>query len=112
VSLALWPGISRSGGARAKLALPQAARRVRIQIGVEPEDEYQSFRVELRDAGGQPIWTQDSLSARRVRAGRAVILNLPASALKAGAYELVLRGVTREGTTEDIGYHYFDVLKK
>ena len=112
VSLALWPGISRSGGARPKLALPQAARRVRIQIGVEPEDEYQSFRAELRAPGGQPIWAQDSLSARRVRAGRAVILNLPASVLKAGEYELVLKGVTGQGTTEDIGYHYFDVLKK
>jgi hypothetical protein len=112
VSLALWPGISRSGSTRPKLVLPQAARIVRIQIGVEPEDEYQSFRVELRAPGGQPIWTQDSLSARRVRAGRAVILKLPASILKAGEYELVLKGVTGEGTTEDIGYHYFDVLKK
>ncbi|HKG23458.1 MAG TPA: hypothetical protein VKC34_16280 [Blastocatellia bacterium] len=112
VSLALWPGISRSGGARPKLVLPQAARRVRIQIGVEPEDEYQSFRAELRAPGGQPIWTRGSLSARRVRAGRAVILNLPASILKAGEYELVLKGVTGEKTTEDVGYHYFDVLKK
>jgi hypothetical protein len=112
VSLALWPGITRSGGARPKLALPQAARRVRIQIGVEPEDEYQSFRVELRAPGGQPIWAEDSLSARRVRAGRAVILNLPASLFKPGEYELVLKGVTGKGATEEIGYHYFDVLKK
>lgn len=112
VSLALLPGISRSEGARPKLVLPQQARRVRVQVGVEPEDEYQSFRVELRAPGGQPIWSQDSLSARRVRAGRAIILNLPASILKAGAHELVLKGVTGEGTTEVIGYHYFDVLKK
>lgn len=112
VSLALWPGISRSGGARPKLALPQAARRVRIQIGVEPEDEYQSFRAELRAPGGQPIWAQDRLSARRVRAGRAVVLNLPASVFKAGEYELVLQGVTGKGTTEEVAYYYFDVLKK
>lgn len=85
---------------------------MRIQIGVEPEAEYQSFRAELRAPGGQPIWTQDNLSALRVRAGRAVILNLPASILKAGEYELVLKGVTGNGTTEDVGYHYFDVLKK
>ena len=112
VSLALWPGVSRSGSARPKLTLPQAARRVRIQIGVDPEDEYQSFRAELRAPGGQSIWTEDGLSARRVRAGRAVTLNLPASVFKAGEYELVLKGVTEKGTTEEIGYHYFDVLKK
>jgi hypothetical protein len=112
VSLALWPGISRSDGARPKLILPQASRRVRIQIGVEPGDEYSSFRAELRAPGGQPIWTQHSLSARRVRAGRAVVLNLPASILKAGEHELVLKGVTGEGKTEEVGYHYFDVVKK
>lgn len=112
VSLALWPGISRSGGARPKLVLPQAARRVRIQIGVEPEDEYQSFSAELRAPGGQPVWAQGGLSARRVRAGRAVTLNLPASILIAGEYELALKGVTGQGKTEEIGYHYFDVLKK
>ncbi len=112
VSLALWPGISRSGGARPKLVLPQDARRVRIQIGVEPEDEYQSFSAELRALGGQPVWAQGGLSARPVRAGRAVTLNLPASILKAGEYELVLKGVTGQGKTEEIGYHYFDVLKK
>ena len=39
VSLALWPGISRGDGTRAKLVIPQAAQRVRLQIGVEPEDE-------------------------------------------------------------------------
>jgi hypothetical protein len=112
VSLLLWPGISRGGGARSKLVIPQAAQRVRIQIGVEPEEQYRSFQVELRAPGGQPIWTQNHLSARPVRGGRAVILNLPASILKAGGYELALMGVTAEGTTEEVGYYYIDVLKR
>ena len=112
VSLALWPGISRSSGTRPKLVLPKYARTVRIQIGVEPEDEYKNFRVELNAPGGQPVWTQDNLSARTRRAGRAVILNMPASIFRAGDYELVLKGVTGKGATEDVGYHYFNVLKK
>jgi hypothetical protein len=112
VSLALWPGISRGGGTRAKLVIPQAAQRVRVRIGVEPEDKYQSFRVEFRAPGGQPVWTQENLSVRRIRGGRAVILNLPASLLRAGEYELALKGVTGEGTTEDVGYYYIDVLKR
>ena len=68
--------------------------------------------MELRAPGGQPVWTQANLSARRVRGGRAVTLNLPASTLRAGEYELALKGVTGEGTTEDVGYYYIDVLKK
>jgi len=39
-------------------------------------------------------------------------LNLPASILSAGEYELALKGVTGDGRTEDVGYYYFDVLKK
>lgn len=112
VSLLLWPGISRGGGTRSKLVIPQAAQSVRVQIGVEPEDQYRSFRVELRAPGGRPIWTQDHLSARRVRGGRAVILNLPANILRAGGYELALKGVTDERANEDIGYYYIDVLKR
>jgi|SRR6185369_3500998 len=112
VSLALWPGISRGGNARSKLVIPQATQRVRVQIGVEPEDEYRSFRVELHAPGGQPIWTQANLTARRVRGGRAVMLSLPAGIFKAGEYELALKGVTAEGTAEDVGYYYVDVLKK
>jgi hypothetical protein len=112
VSLALAPGISRSGGARPKLVVPQTARRVRLQIGIEPEDEYKSFRVELRAQGGREVWTAANLSARRVRAGRAVILNLPASVLSAGVYELALKGVIDDRRLEEVGYYYLDVLKK
>jgi anti-sigma factor RsiW len=111
-SLLLGPGISRGANARSKLVIPQAAQKARVQIGVEPEDDYRSFRVELRAPGGQPIWTQENLPARRVRGGRAVVLSLPANILKAGGYELALKGVTGQGVVEDVGYYYVDVLRK
>jgi hypothetical protein len=112
VSLALWPGISRSGGARPILVLPQATGRARLQIGIEPEDEYSRFSVELRAQGGQQVRAEDNLRARALQGGRAVVLNLPANILRSGQYELTLKGVTREGAVEEIGYYYFDVLKK
>lgn len=58
------------------------------------------------------VWAEDNLSARRGRAGQSVVLNLPASTLSAGEYELALKGVTDDGRTEDVGYYYFNVLKK
>ena len=112
ISLALLPGISRGGGVRPKLVLPQSARLVRLQVGIEPEDQYKSFRVELRTQGGQQVWTRDGLAASRTRGGRAVSLTLPANLLAPGQYELALQAVTNEGRTENVGYYYFDVLKK
>jgi len=81
ISLALLPGISRGGGVRPKLVLPQSARLVRLQVGIEPEDQYKSFRVELRTQGGKEVWTRDGLAAGRTRGGRAVPLTLPANLL-------------------------------
>jgi hypothetical protein len=110
-SLILLPGISRSESNRPKLALPQAARLARLQIGLEREDDYPSFRVELRTAQGQQVWAQDRLRPRQSRAGRILNLTIPGSALGAGSYELALKGVIDQQKTEDVRYYYFDVLK-
>ena len=112
VSLALWPGISRSAVDRPKLVIPRAAHLAQFQIGLERGDEYERFRAELRTRGGQEVLTQNNLRAQARRAGRAVVLNLPASLLSTGEYELALKGVTGQGEVEDLGYYYFDVLKK
>jgi hypothetical protein len=111
-SLALLPGVSRSGGARSKLVIPQATGQARLQIGIEPEDEYSRFSVELRAQAGQQVWAEDNLRPRAIRGGRVVVLNLPANILQNGKYELVLKGVTGERSFEEIGYYYFEVLKK
>jgi hypothetical protein len=112
ISLALLPGISRSGSVRPKLVLPESARLARLQIGVEPEEPYNTFRVDLRTQDGRQVWTRDNLSARITRSGKTISLTLPASVLGTGQYELALKGVTEERTTEDVGYYYFDVVKK
>jgi hypothetical protein len=111
-SLILLPGISRSESDRPKLVIPQAARLARLQIGLEREDEYQSFRVDLRTAQGQQVWTQDRLRPRQSRAGRILNLTIPGSALSTGRYELTLIGMIDQQKTEDVRYYYFDVLKE
>lgn len=111
-SLSLLPGLSRSGNVHPKLVLPEAARLVRLQIGVEPEDQFRSFRVELVSPDGRQVWTRDNLSARTTKSGQTIPLTLPAKVLKPGHYELALKGLTDEGRTEDVGYYYFEVLRK
>ncbi|HWO03070.1 MAG TPA: hypothetical protein VNS63_27765 [Blastocatellia bacterium] len=111
-SFVLLPGLSRSGGALPKLVVPQSAGLVRLQLGLEQGDEYKSFAVELRTQAGKQIWTQDRLSAQSPRAGRLVVLSVPAKLLDAGKYEVALKGVLDGGKIEDVGYYYFEVQKK
>jgi hypothetical protein len=111
-SLFLPPGIARSGAERPQLIVPDSSRLARLQIGLEREDDFKSFRVEIRTAQGQAVWTQDRLRPRESRAGRVISLTIPGRALSAGEYELTLRGVVDHQTIEDVRYYYFSVLKK
>jgi hypothetical protein len=111
-SLTLLPGISRGATTQPKLVLPPNASVARLQIGIEPEENYKSFGVELRTAGGRPVWMRDSLTARSSRGGRSIRLTLPASALLPGEYELRLKGIPAAGPPEDVGFYYFEVMKR
>ncbi len=111
-SLFLPPGIPRSTADRPKLVVPGTARMARLQIGLERQDEYKSFRVELRTLQGQEVWTQDHLRPRQSRAGRVVNLVIPGSVFVTAEYELTLKGVIDNQKAEDLRYYYFDALKK
>jgi len=111
-SLTLLPGLSRGGDDKPSLALPEDARLVRLQVGIDPEEQYKNFAVELWTLSGRLVWTRENLSARNRRGARAVGLTIPATALKAGDYELKLRGIAEGGSTEDVGFYYFNVSHK
>jgi hypothetical protein len=110
-SLTLLPGLSRGGGDKPSLVVPDNARLVRLQIGVDPEEPYKNFSVELLTLSGRQVWTRENLSTRNRGGARAVGLTLPATALKPGEYELRLRGLTDSGGSEDVGFYYFSVKK-
>lgn len=111
-SLTLLPGLSRGGDNKPNLVVPEDARLVRLQIGIDPEEPYKSFNVELLTLAGRQVWTREKLNARNRRGARAVGLTLPATVLKPGDYELRLRGVTESGAAEDVGFYYFTVRKR
>ena len=111
-SLTLLPGISRGGGDKPSLVMPGDARLVRLNIGIDPEEQYKNFAVELRTTAGRHVWNRENLAARNRRGARAIGLTLPASVLKSGEYELRLRGLKEGGAAEDIGFYYFDVRKR
>lgn len=110
-ALTLLPGISRGAGDKPRLALPENARLVRLHIGIEPEEPYKTYAVELRTVSGRPVWNRENLTVRDRRGARSVGLTLPATVVRPGDYELRLKGVA-EGHTEDVGFYYFSVTKR
>ena len=111
-SLTLLTGLSRGGGQKPTLDLSNDARLVRLHIGIDPEEQYKSFAVELRTLAGRQVWNRENLAPRTRRGTRAVGLTLPATVLKPGEYELRLRGLTEGGGPEDVGFYYFNVRKR
>ena len=110
-SLMLLPGVSRGSANRPRLVVPEAVRLARFQIGLEREDDYKSFRVELRTARGQEVWRQDNLRPRQSRAGRLINLTVTANILDTGEYELALKGTTDDQRIEDVRYYYFSIAR-
>ena len=108
VALSLLPGISRGSGSVPHLVIAKDVNLVRLQIGIDRQENYRRYRVELRTEKGQQVLAQGNLSPR----GRNVPLSVSASALAKGRYEVTLKGITENGTTEDVGFYYFDVVKK
>ncbi len=111
-SLVLLPGLSRGGSKKSSLVLAGDTRLVRLQIGIDPDEPYKAFAVDLRTSSGRQVWTRENLTARTRSRARAITVTLPASALKPGDYELRLSAREEGGVTEDIGFYYFNVTKR
>jgi anti-sigma factor RsiW len=108
-SLTLLPGLSRGANQKPTMVLPDNARLVRLQVGIDPEEQYKTFAVEVRTLSGRQVWIRENLAARNRRGTRAIGITLPATALKPGDYELRLSGTTEGSRTEDVGFYYFTV---
>jgi hypothetical protein len=110
-SLMLFPGMMRSQGTLPELVVPASAQLARIRIQLEPRDNYQRFRVELRTRAGEEILARGNLREQRSGTGRIVLLDAPASIFDSGDYELTLIGMTG-GQMIQIGYYSLVVKKK
>jgi len=111
VAFSLLPGISRGSNSVPQLKIAKDVSLVKLQIGIDPKENYQHYRVVLQTDKGQQVLAQGNLSARGSHS-KNIPLTVPASGLRNGRYELTLKGVTESGTTEDVGFYYFDVVKE
>ena len=109
-ALTLLPGVSRSASTTPRLTIPKDATTLRLQIVIDPNETYRVFSAVVT-SGGQTVYSGSRLVPTTSKAGRSVRLNVAASALKSGRYEVSLKGLSDNGPT-DVGYYYFDVDKK
>jgi hypothetical protein len=111
-SLVLMPGLSRAQTRVEQLVLNPSVQIARLEIELDSRDDYPRFRAELRTRRGEEVLSRSNLVKRKSGPGFAVTIDIPASALAAGDYELALKGITADQTSQDIGYYYFGVQKR
>jgi hypothetical protein len=84
----------------------------RIEIQLDSRDDYPRFRAELRTRRGDEVLSRGNLVRRKSGPGFAVAVDVPASALAAGDYELALKGIAADHSSQDVGYYYFGVQRR
>lgn len=104
----LTPSSSRDAAKPTPLALP----RLRVQLLIEDDDQYKSYRAIVDTPEGERVFQQGRLQARSTKLGRAVILSFPSNRLIKDSYKLTLIGIRGDGTAEDVGYYYFSIAKR
>jgi len=111
-SLVLVPGLSRAETRVERLVLSPSMQIARIEIQLDSRDDYPRFRAELRTRRGEEVLSRSNLVRRKSGPGFAVTLDVPASALAVGDYELALTGIAADRSSQDVGYYYFAVQKR
>jgi hypothetical protein len=110
VSLVLATGIARGSNSRPRLLVPASARQVQLHVALDPEEQYEDYRVELRDQNGNQLYSKD-LRLQKTPSGKTLNFTVPVRILRTGGYELTVKGLSAEKPSEVLSFHYFDVSK-
>jgi hypothetical protein len=106
---ALFPGSVRADGVTMTVRFSPDLETLRFHL-VLIEDQYQSYRAELRTEDERSIWENPNLRAVSHTAGRAVIMDLSRIVLKPGYYRINLSGQTVDGSIVHIASYDFRVV--
>jgi len=112
LSFLLVPQMLRDRGSLKSLTLTPGVKTIELELSLNSPAAYQSFRVELQTAAGQPIKSWERLSVRRTGQGQTLAVRAPAASFEADDYLLKLSGLTRHGESEEIANYVFRVVKE
>jgi hypothetical protein len=107
-TFALAAGALRSDGSLVRVAVPDGALVVQLQLAL-PADDYPFHRATLYDAQAEEILTQARLRASGAAGRTSVVLILPTHLLSRGDYQIKLSGVAESGDVEPLATYNFRV---
>lgn len=110
VVLALMSGRMRSAGGT-KTATLTANQQLRLELILE-DDGYARYRAEIRTPEGRSVARRENLRAQQTKAGKILVVTLPATLVAAGDYGVTLSGVPAGGGDEQLDPYYFRVVTK
>jgi hypothetical protein len=85
----------------------------KVELIYKMEDSgYPLYRAEIQSAGGEKIWSSESISPRLSRSVATFTITLVASELADGAYTLSLSGVSKTGDMDHLSKPSFRVERR
>ena len=109
LSFVLTPGLSRSdAGGGNRLTVPANTGTVRLQL-LLTENRHESYEATLVDAEGRTLTTNRNLPKEPVNGQPGVVLDVAASLMPAGDYQVKLNGVNPDGNPESLASYSFRI---
>ena len=112
VSFTITLGGTRTAAERNILSIPADAAHVQLAVRLHPADVYDRYAIEVRDVRDRSVWQQPDLGATAAPGSRTVQTAIPADRLPAGRYEIAVRGMTGDRTSEDLGFQSLEVRRE
>lgn len=93
------------------LNIPKTAMNVRLKLFDNFGEVYEKFVVELNDASGNTIWSRQIFASKK-RPQKSITINIPGNQFTSGNYEIAVKGITKEGSFEEVNFYNFVVNSK
>lgn len=111
ISFTISLGGTRASTDGSTLLIPPDTATVQLGVALHPEDAYERYAIDVRDAGDRSVWKQSDLQASVAPGTRTVRTAIPADLLPVGTYELAVSGVTGNDASEDLGFQSLEVRR-
>jgi hypothetical protein len=94
-----------------RLSVPPGTGVVEFQIGVEEMEDLETFHIVLRSPEGKTLLNKRGIRPRTLDGVRTLVVELPASRLSAGRYEIETQGAAPGSEPEDLSPLLIEVVR-